>query len=197
MHQHAKNYSIPSIHSWDTTNFRVLWPDWPHLFLRTPTPKFFDQLLIFVILYLHAKNQAISLICSEDMVDWKILQSEWLRRFWPISRELKFSQIWNLSRNTANNTSFHYRTNSVKINDKNFSINSKNHAFGPFMVHFSGFWCKNFFLENKALSHTTSYGSLAPCQILEKTNDAIPRKRQKRRKDRRTDGRTHGRTGRP
>ena len=34
-----------------------------------PTPKFFDQLLIYVNLYQHVKNQAISLICSGDMVD--------------------------------------------------------------------------------------------------------------------------------
>ena len=35
---------------------------------------------------------------------------------------------------------------------------------------------KNFFLENPALSRTTSYGFLATCQNLEKTNDTIPRK---------------------
>ena len=34
-----------SIHSWDTVNFRVLWPDWPHTFLTTPTSKVFDQLM--------------------------------------------------------------------------------------------------------------------------------------------------------
>ena len=43
-----------------------------------------------------------------------------------------------------------------------------------------------FFLENPAMSHTTSYGFLAPCQNFEKTKDAIPRKRPDRRKDRRT-----------
>ena len=69
LHQHAKNQFIPSTHSWDTVNFRVLWPDWPHPFLVTPIQNFFDQLLIYVNLYQHAKNQAISLICSGDMVD--------------------------------------------------------------------------------------------------------------------------------
>ena len=70
LHQHAKNQFIPSIHSWDTANFRVPWPDWPHSFLTTPTQKIFDdQLLIYVNLYQHAKNQAISLICSGNMVD--------------------------------------------------------------------------------------------------------------------------------
>ena len=34
--------------------------------------------------------------------DEKILQFNWLRTFWPISQEQKFSQIWDLCRNTAN-----------------------------------------------------------------------------------------------
>ena len=63
----------------------------------------------------------------------KNLQSDWLRTFWPISQEPEFSQICDLYRNTANNINFHHRTNSVKIN---FSINPKNHVFGPF----SQFW---------------------------------------------------------
>ena len=64
-----KNQFIPSVHSWDTVNFRVLWPDWPHPFLTMSTLKFFDQLFICVNLYQQAKNQAISQICSGDMVD--------------------------------------------------------------------------------------------------------------------------------
>ena len=79
-----------------------------------PTPNFYDQLLIYVNLYQHVNNQAISLICSGDIVDQKILQYDCLRAFWPISQKQKFSQIWDLSRNTANNINFHYRTNSVK-----------------------------------------------------------------------------------
>ena len=60
----------------------------------------------------------------------------------------------------------------------------KKPVFGPF----SQFWRqKNFFPENPALSRTTSYGFLASCQNLEKTNDKIPTKRLERRKDRRTD----------
>ena len=39
---------------------------------------------------------------------------------WPISQEQNFSQIWYLFRNTANNIIFHYRTNSVKLNDQFF-----------------------------------------------------------------------------
>ena len=46
-----------------------------------------------------------------------------------------------------------------------------------FLAHF-GFispilGAKKFFLKNPALSHTTSYGFLVPCQNLEKFNDTI------------------------
>ena len=59
---------------------------------------------------------------------------------------------------------------------------------GPF---FSQFWGeKKFSTENQALSHTASYEILAPCQISEKTYDAIPRKCLGRM----TDGRTEGQT---
>ena len=85
-----------------------------------PIEIFFDQLLISANSYQHAKNWAILLICSGDMVNEKILQSNWLRTFWPLSQEPKFFQIWDLCRNTANNKNFHYRTNSLKINDNIF-----------------------------------------------------------------------------
>ena len=42
LHQHVKNQFVASIFSWDTVNFEVLWPDWPHLFLTMPTQKYFD-----------------------------------------------------------------------------------------------------------------------------------------------------------
>ena len=59
---------------------------------------------------------------------------------------------------------------------------------GPF---FSQFWGeKKFSTENQALSHTASYEILAPCQISEKTYDAIPRKCLGRI----TDGRTEEQT---
>ena len=47
---------------------------------------------------------------------------------------------------------------------------------------------KKIFLESLALSRTTSYGFLAPCQNLEKVNDTIQRKRL----DRCMEGRTNG-----
>ena len=69
LHQHAQNQFTPSIHSWDTVNFRALLPDWPHPFLNIPTQKRIYQLLIYVNLFQQAKNQAIPLICFGDMVD--------------------------------------------------------------------------------------------------------------------------------
>ena len=51
------------------------------------------------------------------------------------------------------------------------------------------FGAKNIFLENLALSHTTSYGFLAPCQNSEKVNDIIQRICPDRWKDRRTEER--------
>ena len=49
---------------------------------------------------------------------------------------------------------------------------------------------KVFFLENPALSRTTSYWFLASCQNLEKTNDTIPRNRPDWWKDGRKDRQT-------
>ena len=60
-----------------------------------------------------------------------------------------------------------------------FSI-FKKPCFWAILGPFSQFWDKNFFLKSSALSYTTSYGLLASCQTLEKTNDIIPRKRPNR-----------------
>ena len=53
----------------------------------------------------------------------------------------------------------------------------KNPVLGPFLVHFPNF------PDNPALSSTASYGFLAPCQKLEKTDGIIPRNHSDRRKD--------------
>ena len=53
------------------------------------------------------------------MVDLKIMQSDWLRAFWPISQEEGFSQ-YRICAGTQQIINFHYRTNSVKINDQIF-----------------------------------------------------------------------------
>ena len=72
-------------------------------------------------LYEYAKNKVVSWICSGETVNLKILKSDWLKAFWPISQEEQdFSQTQDLYRNTGNNINFHYRTNSLKINDQIF-----------------------------------------------------------------------------
>ena len=47
---------VPSIHSWDTANFRVQWTHCSHPFLTTPMQKIFGQLLIDLNLHQHAKK---------------------------------------------------------------------------------------------------------------------------------------------
>ena len=80
----------------------------------------FDQLLIFRNSYQHAKHEPISSISSGDLDDSKILQSNWMGTFWPLPQEQEISQTPDLCTNTGNNTSFHYITNPVKINDQIF-----------------------------------------------------------------------------
>ena len=117
------------------------------------------------------------------MIDYKILQSDWLRTFWSIFQEQKFTQKWDLCKNTARNINFRYRSNSVKIK-KIFSNKLKKPCFWSILDRFFQFLGqKKSFLENSALSRTTLYGFLAPCENLEKVNDAIQRKRPDRKKD--------------
>ena len=64
-----------------------LCPDWPHQFLTMHTPKNFDQLLFFVIMYQHAKNQFIYSICSF----FKHSQ------FWPSHHQTGYTHFWQCS----------------------------------------------------------------------------------------------------
>ena len=52
--------------------------------------------------------------------DWLKNQFDWVRKFWLVSQEQKFSQIWDFCRNTENSIIPYYRSNSVKINDQMF-----------------------------------------------------------------------------
>ena len=70
---------------------------------------------------------------------------------------------------------------------KSFNILKKNPVFDPFLAHFPDFWGKKIF---SGKSGSTSYGFLASCQNLEKTNDTIPRKHPDRWKDGWKDGQT-------
>ena len=66
-----------------------------------------------------------------------------------------------------------------------FSNKLKKPCFWPILGLFFPVLGLQKFPENPALPRTTSYEFLAPCQVSEKANDTIPRKRV----DRRTDGR--------
>ena len=120
LQQHAKNRFIPSIHSWDTVNFRALRPDWPHPFLSMPTQELFSSTFNLCEFFSSCKKSGYFGDFFWRYGWLKILQSDCLRTYWPISQERKFPQIWDLCKNTANNINFHYGRNSVKINDQIF-----------------------------------------------------------------------------
>ena len=117
-----------------------------------PNQKIFNQLLIFMDFYRHAKNEAISSICSAEIVHLKILQSDWLRAFWPIIQEQDLSQILDLCLNPTNNT-FHYRTNSVKINDQIFLQIQKTQFLTYLCLISQIFAAKKVFPKNQAVMH--------------------------------------------
>ena len=78
------------------------------------------------------------------------MQSDWLRTFWPISQVQKISNM-GFVLSTLNNTNFHYRTNSAKINDHIFQQIQKTLFLARFWSIFLIFGAKNF-TENSALS---------------------------------------------
>ena len=110
----------------------------------------------------HQKNQTISLTCSGDMVDWKILKSDWLKTFWPISQEQRFSIIWDLCKNTAND---------IK--------NIREQTQKKLMIKFFNKFKKQF------LAHFWSIFPILRAQTDD--NNTIPRKCSDRRKDGRKD----------
>ena len=75
-----------------TANFRVPQPDWPHPVLTMPTPKKFNQLLIFMNLYQHAKNQFIPSVHSSDTVSFKVPSYDWPHAFLTMPSPKTFSQ---------------------------------------------------------------------------------------------------------
>ena len=75
----------------------------------------------------------------------------------------------------TNNISFHYRTNSVKINDKIFQSIKKNPVFGSFLVFFPNFGAKTFF-SRKPGSVMHNFIWVSSSMLDTKTNDAIPKK---------------------
>lgn len=105
----------PSVHSWDTVNFRAAWTGWPHLFLNIPTPIFLIN--VWFVLTCTKSDYFIDFFC--DVADQKILQSNWMRTFGPYLRNKSFPKYGIFCRNMANN------------------INKLNTVLGPFLVHFA------------------------------------------------------------
>ena len=186
LYQHIKNQFIPLISSWDRANFRVLWPDWTYIFITTPIPTFFNDILISINLYHHANNEAFSSICSRDLVDWEILHSEWPWAFWPKSQKTDFYQIWNLA--YKHNV---LRTIQTKITDEiHKKINGKSFIYIQRTLCLAYLWpiypfCRqNLFPKTLALSCTKTHVLLTPCWVPENAKEPIPRKLLDRRIDR-------------
>ena len=95
LHQHARKQFIPSVHSSDTVNFRVLSPHWPHPFLTMPTPKTFNHLLVCISLYLHANNHLVQSAHSRDTVNFRVrvLRPNWTHTFLSMTNQNIFNHF--------------------------------------------------------------------------------------------------------
>ena len=108
LHQHARNQFIPSIHSWDTVNFRVMWPDWPYPFLTKSTQKvkwiwlaenILAQISGTKIIYINVHYWTNS-VKINDKTSQKIWKALFLAHFWSIlpifgkSSSVMYNFIW-------------------------------------------------------------------------------------------------------
>ena len=120
------------------------------------TPIFFNQLSISLNLHQYRKTQVFLSFCSRDIVNLKILQFDWWRAFWPISQEPEFSQVWFLSKNTANIMKIFCRPNSKKLMTQ-FSSKFKKPCFwpifGPFFLIFQLHYFSPFYGTEKIKSN--------------------------------------------
>ena len=98
--------------------------------------------------------------------------------------EPDFSQACSFRRMLRNYKNFHYNDLIFLKIPKTMFLSH----FWPFLVLFAR-W--GFFSKNPALSRTTIYGPLTPCQVSEKTNEPILRKLTDRPKDEQKDGRSN------
>ena len=124
---------------------------------------------------------------------WNLIGQE---PFLAITWEPDFSQACSFCRMLMNHKNFHFTQIPDKTNDVIFLKSPKTMFLGhfwPFLVIFAQ-W--GFFPKNPALSHTTIYGPLTPCQVSEKTNEPILRKFTDRQKDGRMEEWTDRRTDR-
>ena len=75
------------------SHFRVPWPNWQHTFLTPPTPKNFNQLLIFVNLHQHGKNKFIPSVHSSDIVNFRDLSLDWPHSFLTMHTPKIFNEL--------------------------------------------------------------------------------------------------------
>ena len=92
LYQHAKNQFISSVHSSDTVNFRVPWPDWPRPFLTMPTQKY--HFLLYVGFFQPAKNQPIPYVHSWDAVNFTVPKPDLPHQFFWLKFVLTKWLIW-------------------------------------------------------------------------------------------------------
>ena len=74
--------------------------------------------------------------------------------------------------NITNNINIHYRPNSEKINNQNFSTNSKK----IFWANFHHFSSKTTFSTKSGSAHTSSYGFLTTTKIKKKQKQSNSKK---------------------
>ena len=137
LYQHAKNQSIPSVHSWETINFRVQRPDWLHPFLAMPNQKNVDQILIFVNFVSTCKKWG----CFINLC-WR---KDWFKNptIWMVDSILAYiseqglSLIEDLWKNAANK----------------FLIKFKKSYSRLFLAHFSNFQGQKKFSQKIRLCH--------------------------------------------
>ena len=109
--------SITSTHSWDSQIWSSMTRLAMPIFHCTHSNTFWSTFTLFEFVSICKKIRLFHWFVlkiwlikkSCNLIDWE--------HFGPYLRNKNFSRIWGLCRNTANNVSFHYRTNSVKTND--------------------------------------------------------------------------------
>ena len=74
-------------------DLRVLLHDWPHPFLKMPTPNIFNHVLICMNLYQHVKNQLTSSVHSSDALNFWLQRPDWPYPFLTMPYQKTFNQL--------------------------------------------------------------------------------------------------------
>ena len=158
LHHHTKSQFIPSIHSWDTANFGVPWPDWTH-----PSQIF---LINFLFMWICINMQKIRLFHwfvlkirlikkSYNLIDWE--------HFGPYLRNQNFPKYVICAGTKQIISIFIIKQILQKLTIKFFNILKKPRFWPIFPI----FGAKIFFWKIR-LCHAKPHGFLASWQNLEK-----------------------------